>query len=428
MNEIENIIQEIKNKDSIYLYGAGVVARRCYKLFDDYGLNVCGFFVSEQGDNPDQLFGKPVLSFGEIVGNSSEYEQSTLFYAIKTDKILALDKVANINFGQVIFPSNLFYNKVRVQIWMKLFNEHQNMYNLVVPQYCGENNMYLLKKKNTDEVFFRVFESGGMIEDFNFLNTDEFCDLFEEQFGKLNIFCDRKRTNDCKLNISLFVATSHLDKMNVREDTTLKSYEKPIQVGAALTDIRKGCITDNTGDNISIENANYCECTGLYWAWKNTDDCDYVGLEHYRRRLKLPEKIDGYLMENDIDVILALPQYVMKKPIDFFVNVHVSGLDWKLMKEFITEYDSSYHDIVERYEESLFYFSCNLCLFKKTWFDRYCEFAFSVSKKIDQFYKDKNIIRQDRYMGYIFENLLSMFMMKHYDEMNVVCTEVEWVE
>ena len=55
----------------------------------------------------------------------------------------------------------------------------------------------------------------------------------------------------------------------------------PVQVGAeGKEDL--GYTSDNTGDNISSKNANYCELTGLYWAWKNLS-CDYLGLAHYRR-------------------------------------------------------------------------------------------------------------------------------------------------
>ena len=55
----------------------------------------------------------------------------------------------------------------------------------------------------------------------------------------------------------------------------------PLQVGAEGKE-PLGYIPDNTGDNISDKNPNYCELTGLYWAWKNLD-CEYIGLCHYRR-------------------------------------------------------------------------------------------------------------------------------------------------
>lgn len=55
----------------------------------------------------------------------------------------------------------------------------------------------------------------------------------------------------------------------------------PLQVGAEGKE-SLGYTPDNTGDNICSKNPNYCELTGLYWAWKNLD-CQYIGLCHYRR-------------------------------------------------------------------------------------------------------------------------------------------------
>ena len=50
----------------------------------------------------------------------------------------------------------------------------------------------------------------------------------------------------------------------------------PVHVGRALNSVWIGTplmeyIGDNTGDNISSKNRNYCELTALYWAWKNLD-------------------------------------------------------------------------------------------------------------------------------------------------------------
>lgn len=55
----------------------------------------------------------------------------------------------------------------------------------------------------------------------------------------------------------------------------------PVQMGHAVHPAC-GYIGDDTGDNISERNANFCELTGLYWAAHNIDS-DYIGIVHYRR-------------------------------------------------------------------------------------------------------------------------------------------------
>ena len=51
-----------------------------------------------------------------------------------------------------------------------------------------------------------------------------------------------------------------------------------------------GYTKDNTGDNISDKNKQFCELTGLYWAWKNLGEADYIGLAHYRRHFTVKGK------------------------------------------------------------------------------------------------------------------------------------------
>ena len=44
----------------------------------------------------------------------------------------------------------------------------------------------------------------------------------------------------------------------------------PVQVGAEKKE-SLGYARDNEGENISKKNPNYCELTGLYWAWKQME-------------------------------------------------------------------------------------------------------------------------------------------------------------
>jgi hypothetical protein len=104
---------------------------------------------------------------------------------------------------------------------------------------------------------------------------------------------------------------------------------EPIRVGNAQLNMRG----DDTGQNISHRNGDYCELTAMYWVWKNMPPLDFVGFCHYRRYFYIPnqderkninidqqalfsdknlvgEFIDEekiYALMKDYDVILSLP-------------------------------------------------------------------------------------------------------------------------
>ncbi|WP_289506292.1 DUF4422 domain-containing protein, partial [Faecalibaculum rodentium] len=73
----------------------------------------------------------------------------------------------------------------------------------------------------------------------------------------------------------------------------------PLQVGSG-PDL--GWLRDNTGDEISAKNPNWCELTGLYWIWKNDHESDVVSISHYRRYFQGRE---GILRSAEIEQLLG---------------------------------------------------------------------------------------------------------------------------
>lgn len=107
----------------------------------------------------------------------------------------------------------------------------------------------------------------------------------------------------------------------------------PINVGRALLKkdnfressfetvwLNRHMIGDDTGDNISEKNREFCELTSLYWAWKNLpalSNPEYLGFMHYRRHLCFDlnnsDQLNKYglLEENVID-----EEYIRKYKLD----------------------------------------------------------------------------------------------------------------
>ena len=81
-------------------------------------------------------------------------------------------------------------------------------------------------------------------------------------------------------NLKILVASHKPDRVYHDDVYT------PIHVGRAISKFKNemaDMIGDDTGDNISSKNGEFCELTAIYWAWKNLKDADYIGLAHYRR-------------------------------------------------------------------------------------------------------------------------------------------------
>jgi hypothetical protein len=187
----------------------------------------------------------------------------------------------------------------------------------------------------------------------------------------------------------------------------------PIFVGNG--DNVKNYLRDNTGDNISSKNPNYCELTAFYWIWKNDKKSDYVSIEHYRRFFMSPLikpisifKVEKLLKKYDV---IESENITFKTSLkDYYKNKHYES-DLDVVEAAITklspEYLPSYYKIINGNKACM----CNMIIMSKENFDNYCEWLFSILN-----YVEKNIDinnrsdYQKRVFGFISERLQNVWV------------------
>ena len=209
----------------------------------------------------------------------------------------------------------------------------------------------------------------------------------------------------------------------------------PVQVGKAVSKVNLGVIGDDTGDNISSKNKSYCECTGLYWAWKNLKGVDIIGLCHYRRyfdfhhQVKRPYNYRIYPASEFGKLDLSVPESVIRKvakggvvvtepnvyPYSIwcdYCNCHYST-DLRVVHEIICEkgeekYIDAFDESICKNNKLLHY---NMFLMRWEDFDRYCTWLFSILEaaehRIDISHYDAV---QGRIWGYLAERLMNVWL------------------
>lgn len=184
----------------------------------------------------------------------------------------------------------------------------------------------------------------------------------------------------------------------------------PIHVGKALSSYQMNMIGDDTGDNISVKNPMYCELTAEYWGWKNLNDIEYIGLCHYRRYFETKITNDNIvdLLGNKYDVMLVDPmiiRYSAGTHLLYGVSIEDISIFVTCIKEIYPEY---YHQLCS-YLKSNKLIPYNMFVMKKSLFDQFAEWQFSVLNSMEKYVKLSNYTRMRRVYGYIGEVLLPLW-------------------
>lgn len=200
----------------------------------------------------------------------------------------------------------------------------------------------------------------------------------------------------------------------------IPSYVNPVQAGAALTDIRVAELRDNMGENISEKNVNYSELTAMYWIGKHMSS-DYMGLFHYRRILDIKEEDLLRFRENNIDVVLPYPTV-------HFPNIgehhkrYLKQQDWDAMLKALEELAPEYAAKLPEIFEKQFFYNYNVLVAKEKVFKDYCNWLFPILQRTEELSVPKGSERADRYIGYLGENLTTLYFMANADKLKIAHT------
>ena len=205
-------------------------------------------------------------------------------------------------------------------------------------------------------------------------------------------------------NLKIIVCC-HKEDPNIRED----SIYMPLHVGKTLSNKDLGFQGDDSGDNISYKNKNYCELTGLYWAWKNLK-CEYIGLCHYRRYFNLDaSQINCEKFFDKYDIVLPKVNILPFNLAESFSSLLTREDLYLLLTVLFDKYPQHKKKIIDYFYNNNHSTSFNMFISKKELSDKYCEWLFDILLELEKLLKESGYSRLRRIYGYIGEYLLPLF-------------------
>ena len=205
----------------------------------------------------------------------------------------------------------------------------------------------------------------------------------------------------------------------------------PIQVGDGDS---LGFIRDNSGDNISNKNKNYCELTAMYWVYKNLHNYDYIGLDHYRRHFSkniLGNKKYRVITERQINKYLNEDVVILPKPRNYYIETNYSQYihahneeDLVITRQIINEKYPEYIITFDKYMKLTKGHRFNMMVMPKGIFINYCEWLFDILFELENRLNINDYSKYDqRVFGFVSERLLDVYIYHN----NIKFTELPYV-
>lgn len=184
-----------------------------------------------------------------------------------------------------------------------------------------------------------------------------------------------------------------------------------------------GFAGDDTGDNISHKNANYCELTGLYWAWKNLS-ADYIGLCHYRRYFTRsnPRNCDkkklAILTRQEWEALCSKHPIIVPDKRRYYIETNRShynhahyAKDLDMVEKIIQEKYPAYSEACTKVMNRTWAHMFNMFVMRRDYFDSYCTWLFDVLQELENRtdISSYNAV-EARIYGYISELLLDVWL------------------
>ena len=186
----------------------------------------------------------------------------------------------------------------------------------------------------------------------------------------------------------------------------------PIHVGRAISRYREemsDVIGDDTGQNISSKNPSYCEMTAHYWIWKNVKDVEYVGLCHYRRFWGINISEDNIdLLMHDVDVIMVEPSYYIDSVYSYFAK-YVGAENMTILSLVMKKRCPDFFETLQSICDGVKFHPFNMLICRKTLFDQYCEWIFSILFECETLIKPAPYTNARRALAYMAEMLTGVY-------------------